>query len=92
MLVGESWKIPQLGPQPESNLIYIERREPGLFCVMTEAPVSDIDPQRKMWDWSSGDNLVGVLRDLGERMVTPPYWADPALLPFFPWPPPTSPG
>lgn len=92
MQVGEFWKVAQLWPQPESNMIFIERRGPQLFCVLTEAPESDVDPRRKMWDWFSGDTLVGVLRDLGERMVTPPYWAEPALAPFFPWQPPTTPG
>lgn len=88
--VGEFWKVAQLWPQPDSNLIYIERRLPELFCVLTEAPVSDVDPRRERWDWFSGDTLVMVLRDLGERMVTPAYWADPALAPFFPWQPPRS--
>jgi hypothetical protein len=88
--LGELWKVAQLGAHPDSNVIFIERRERALFCVLTEAPVSDIDLRRQRWDWFSGDTLVGVLRELGDRMVTPPYWADPALAPFFPWRPPKS--
>lgn len=89
--VGDFWKVVQLGAQPNSNMIYVERREADLYFAVTQAPRSDEDPERVMWDWFSEGTLLELLRELGERMVTPPYWAHEDLLPYFPWQPPQEP-
>lgn len=90
--MGERRRMAQLFPRPDSNVIYAEHRGVGVFWVMTQAPKSDDDPERVMWDWFSAPSLVALLRELGERMVTPPYWAHEDLLPYFPWQPPKQKG
>lgn len=88
--VGEFRRVAQLFPQPGSNAIYVEHREENVYFAVTQAPKSDEDPERVMWDWFSAPTLVALLRELGERMVTPPYWAHDELLPYFPWQPPAK--
>lgn len=86
--VGEFRRLAQLTVQPDSNAIYVDHRAENVYFAVTQAPKSDEDPERIMWDWFSAPTLLALLRDLGERMVTPPYWAHEDLLPYFPWQPP----
>lgn len=82
---GEALRIAQLDPSPQSNTIWVERRPDGAFQVLTEALDSESGTRRR-WEWMglSAPTYGGVLRELGDRLVSPQHWAHDDLAGFFP--------
>jgi hypothetical protein len=81
----ESRRMAQLHEGPHSNVIYAERR-PGGTVVAVINGIDAADQKRKRWEWDGldADDYSTFLCKLGDRLVTPSYWAHDDLVPYFP--------
>jgi len=84
---GKTRRLALTGPLPDGNAFYAEHRTEGGYIVFLEGPWSVEDPKRVREDQTRmgvSDSLPDLLRALGERLGTPPYWVDEDLEPYFP--------
>jgi len=82
---GESRRLAQPDPGEQSRVIYAERRDDGAIVAVIDG-IDMSDGVRKRWEWLglSAPDYEAFLRELGDRLVTPSYWAHPDLDPYFP--------
>ncbi|MEN0011787.1 MAG: hypothetical protein AAGC46_00380 [Solirubrobacteraceae bacterium] len=76
------------GDSRAARTYYAEHRAPDRLVVVIEG-IDQSDDTSKRWDWPTleAPDYVGLLRDLGERLGTRPWWSHDDLEPFFPWRP-----
>lgn len=69
----------------QSNVIYAERRDDATVVAVIDG-VDVADGVRKRWEWPGVEaaDYRSFLRELGERLVTPPYWTHDDLAPYIP--------
>ncbi len=82
---GESRRLAQPQAGDHSNVIYAERRsDESIVAVIGGIDASD--GGRKRWEWHGleAPTYPAFLRELGERLVTPSFWAHEELAPYFP--------
>jgi hypothetical protein len=87
LAVGEARMLALIGPLPEGNACFAEHRDDGRFAIFMEGPWSVDDPRRVRVDQPAMGvfaSLPELLRALGARLGTPPYWVDEDLAPYFP--------
>ena len=82
---GESRRLAQPHEAAHSNVIYAERRADGTIVAVIDG-VDTADGVRKRWEWQGLErpDYRAFLRELGDRLVTPSYWAHDDLYPYFP--------
>ena len=82
---GECRRLAQTDDGDESNVIYGERRADGKVVAIIDGIDSE-DGLRKRWEWYGleAPDYVSFLRELGERLGEPSYWAHEDLDPYFP--------
>jgi hypothetical protein len=74
-------------PLPEGNAFYAERGVGGKYVIFSERRRSSDDPTRRRYDETnlgSFSSLADLLRAIGQMFGSRPYWADPAVDPYFP--------
>jgi hypothetical protein len=82
---GQSRRLAQLHAGDESNVIYAERRPDGtIVAVIDGTDMADGARARWEWDGLGAQEYPSFLRLLGDRLVTPSYWAHEDLDPYFP--------
>ncbi len=82
---GESRRLAQPHNGDQSNVIYAERRTDGMIVAVIDG-IDTADGVRKRWEWQGleAPDYLSFLRELGDRLVTPSYWAHEDLRPYFP--------
>lgn len=81
---GESRRMSCDGPSTDARTIFAERSPTGQIVAVIDG-VDLSDGQRKRWELGvASDSYIGFLRALGERLVTPSWWAHDDLQPYFP--------
>lgn len=81
---GEVRRVAGTRPQGMVRQIFAEGREGGRFAAVFEGVVEDGGLARWNWEGVDGPDYPSFLRELGERLVTPPPWYHPDLAPYFP--------
>ena len=84
---GDAKKLALTGPLPEGNEFFGERHADGTYAVYSIRQRGDDDPTRERYDETylgTFGSYPDLLRALGDMFVTPPYWSDDDLEPYFP--------
>jgi len=85
LALGESRRVAQPFAGSQSNVIYAEWSSEGRVVAVIDG-IDQGDGVRKRWEWIGLDapSYVRFLRELGERLVNPSFWAHDDLAPYFP--------
>jgi len=85
---GETRPIAVITSAPDSNVLFV-RAAGGGFQVIVEAPASDTDPTRSVFEWFGAPALYDLYVRVGETLQVPAHWVSDELAPFIPLPAPT---
>jgi len=88
LLPDETRRVAQLTSGPDSNVILVRQVSDGRYCALIDSQSSDKDPRRVQREWQSAGFLYELYITIGRLLLTPPYWYDRELEPYFPLPRP----
>jgi len=87
--IGQTRRLAQLFPDPESNVFLVQRAQDGSYCWIIDARYSDEDTRRTRRVHKTSHSLHDLYAQIGLSLQTPPYWCDSGLEPYIPLPSPS---
>jgi len=85
---GEVRRVAQLTEDFNSNVLYVRCDESGEYAAVVDRKWSEEEPRRARNDWIMSDAIDVLYRKIAEALQVPPYWVDPELEAYFPYPRP----